>query len=1435
MKLSSHILALVLTLLFSATSATGQTTDYKLHKYAPNNGGILSNIAPDGKWAVINLGTTASGMSCSSELYNVDTEEHFTVAYNGRTLDFTAVSNEDAEGYVTIVGSMSSRPMAYKFKPSEPNTPGKLKILPNRTSWAVGTLTSITPDGKYAIGHYTSYTGTEIVGAELNGDYWFDGLFANLETGEVLETPGAPTCDRNGHNQHAMKFDAITPNGKYIIGEREWYMPAEGFPFIYDVEKKDFTPIGFTKNGDKMIPQKGISYLDFPTMSPNGRYIGGIAISYEDDGVNFPTESQYPYRYDMTTGELTLFTDGESANISVGSIDNNGTIFGNPETGSPLRHGKIFYQDKFWIPLTQLYNQVYGFNFAEKTGFEFSGTVTSVTGDGRKFIAFADPQGESYCFDFGTTVEEACSRFDLLRSYTVTPENSSTFSRITTIEINFGRSIQILGKGNTHAHLYKKGKNGTEDTKVRDGLSTESGLQLKSGSSTIVNVTFRNTTLDDGEDYYVVLDAGAIAVGSDITMTNKEIVINYKGRTDAPVKLTKTTPEANSEIDHFDATTSYVLLNFDCPIKLTDDQEAYLRRVEDGEYIASLSLASGNIESTKTQIKVGPTSTVYLFEGVKYEVVVSAGSICDYANSETSLNEEIVIPYTGSYIRQSGNDNVMFQDTFDDPNASLTKWINYEGDHNVPLAEQQAWGFDANNTPWNFSTHDSEDSPDYFATSHSLYAPSGTSDDWMLTSQLTIPSDGKAVLIFDAQKQKNKDDHLWIYVIPESRTISYLNDANMAILKEEAILLDEITDLNCGNNGKMEGNWKRYQYSLANFAGQDVYIAFVNKNTNQSCVMVNNVSVEREILYTIGFSNEDRVIGLNEINIKGTFTIMTKDFATGAVSLTLKDEQGTEISRIEWPNISGTSVVNRPIPMNFANALPLTLGKENKFTIEVVFDGKTADGSVYKNADTFNSGIYNLAFKPTKRVVLEEMTGITCPNCPQGHIAIEACERQYKDQFIPVSIHSYDGDELGAQFQPYSSALKLNAAPSARINRIEGMFYPMVMTGNALHYDMPEQNLWYNVIAKELDKPALCDIAVNAKFSADNKNILYTSNLKYAINTKQQTSLFLVVLEDSIEMYQENNFANMDIEGIGEWGLGGIYGNYYAYPVMHNDVVRSVIGETFSGTIGMFPSEFIAGQTYSTEEYTVRVNESVLNPKNLKIVAMLIDTQTGEIINAAVSKVEPGLPDPVETETPIALSSMGYATYYNSDHDLRLSDGMTASVVTSASNGKLTYKTIADAESEANTVPMGTAVLLKGAPDHTVTCTLIEYGRCEAYTGANLLHGSDAATETTADGSNLYYKLAWGSANATSQNIFGWFWGADEGAAFNIEGHKAWLAVPVSTAAKISSFAIDATTAISGTKAETANTSIYDLQGRKVSGTVKAGIYIQGNKKVIIK
>ena len=119
--------------------------------------------------------------------------------------------------------------------------------------------------------------------------------------------------------------------------------------------------------------------------------------------------------------------------------------------------------------------------------------------------------------------------------------------------------------------------------------------------------------------------------------------------------------------------------------------------------------------------------------------------------------------------------------------------------------------------------------------------------------------------------------------------------------------------------------------------------------------------------------------------------------------------------------------------------------------------------------------------------------------------------------------------------------------------------------------------------------------------------------------------------------------------------------------------------------------------------------------------------------------------------------------------------------------------------------------------------------------GTNLLKGSDKDTITEGNDC-LFYKLAYGHSNTSSENVFGWYWGAEGGAAFQIEGHRAWLAIPKAKASTRGyGLEDDGTTAINKMVLNNEGSGVfYNLNGQRVTAPTK-GLYIKDNKKVMIK
>lgn len=199
----------------------------------------------------------------------------------------------------------------------------------------------------------------------------------------------------------------------------------------------------------------------------------------------------------------------------------------------------------------------------------------------------------------------------------------------------------------------------------------------------------------------------------------------------------------------------------------------------------------------------------------------------------------------------------------------------------------------------------------------------------------------------------------------------------------------------------------------------------------------------------------------------------------------------------------------------------------------------------------------------------------------------------------------------------------------------------------------------------------------------------------------------------------------------------------------------------------------------------------------------------------------------------IQVSAAGYATYFNNKAWI-VPENMEAGIVTGINDHVLGIDWI---YVTGMVVPANTAVLIK-APAQEYTCSLSS-DDASAPTG-NLLKGTleNAMTE----GENcVFYKLAY---DQQGENL-GFYWGAENGAAFMNQAYKAYLALPQAQASEINSFLIDTdggTTGVTDIQAKNIKVDVYTLGGVLIRQQVEAahaldglqkGIYIVNGKKII--
>lgn len=191
----------------------------------------------------------------------------------------------------------------------------------------------------------------------------------------------------------------------------------------------------------------------------------------------------------------------------------------------------------------------------------------------------------------------------------------------------------------------------------------------------------------------------------------------------------------------------------------------------------------------------------------------------------------------------------------------------------------------------------------------------------------------------------------------------------------------------------------------------------------------------------------------------------------------------------------------------------------------------------------------------------------------------------------------------------------------------------------------------------------------------------------------------------------------------------------------------------------------------------------------------------------------------------ITIGSTGYATLYYSGRTIKIPTGLTAYTM-KVENGKIVKSR---AYSEGETLPKATAVILRGKPGKYNLDTSTEEGITDSN---NQLKGSDTKTSTTGNNGDCFYMLA----NKDGEGV-GFYWGAENGAAFLNGEHKAYLAIPKtdtygSAAKPCYVFAEDAATAIGKTNGNETKPASYTLDGRLCPRGAK-GIVISNGRKTI--
>lgn len=163
-----------------------------------------------------------------------------------------------------------------------------------------------------------------------------------------------------------------------------------------------------------------------------------------------------------------------------------------------------------------------------------------------------------------------------------------------------------------------------------------------------------------------------------------------------------------------------------------------------------------------------------------------------------------------------------------------------------------------------------------------------------------------------------------------------------------------------------------------------------------------------------------------------------------------------------------------------------------------------------------------------RTVLLEELTGVRCPNCPSGALVVEDLKAKYGDRLIPVGVHGgfltipLDNDESKYDFRnPFSFALEsyleVGPKPGGAINRVR----------HTAELANSNPSTWSQYIDVELAKEHVMGLFVATEYDAVTRvvDIIVTAIPLKDFSQEDNLHISLMIIQNEIEDGQEDPFT----------------------------------------------------------------------------------------------------------------------------------------------------------------------------------------------------------------------------------------------------------------------------------------------------------------------
>jgi len=260
--------------------------------------------------------------------------------------------------------------------------------------------------------------------------------------------------------------------------------------------------------------------------------------------------------------------------------------------------------------------------------------------------------------------------------------------------------------------------------------------------------------------------------------------------------------------------------------------------------------------------------------------------------------------------------------------------------------------------------------------------------------------------------------------------------------------------------------------------------------------------------------------------------------------------------------------------------------------------------------DSTVAQLFGVGFVPKRVVTMEEPTGTWCGWCTRGIVYMDSIHHAQPNDVAVIAVHNGDPMVVTA-YDSYIGGL------------IGG--YPALVVDRKFSGDPSDAFTAYDQYKGDF---GMADIIQTHDQSNAPNSFTVNIDVKPAVNISGDYRLAMVVTEHDVtgtgSGWDQRNYYSSQTNNRPLVG-GGV--DYQAAPdpipadqMAYDFVARAVLG-TPQGEAGSLPSTMTAGQTYS-HSFTYN-KPSDMNGSKMNFTVLLIDAQTGNIMNASVDGVYP--------------------------------------------------------------------------------------------------------------------------------------------------------------------------------------------------------------------